>query len=57
MLWRLDRPSFSVWDSGKMVSFMAESISLRVWYFFDFFTTTNHFPEDSDKYVGSRSMT
>ena len=57
MLHRLDRPAVSVWNSGKKVLFMMESIYRCVWFFLMVFTTTDHFPEDSVRYVGSRPTT
>ena len=52
-----DLPSFSVCESGNSVSLITVSIALLAWSFCIFLTSTNHFPEDSVKYMCSSPIT
>ena len=50
-------PGISVCESRNSVSLITVSIALDVWSFYVFLTSTNHFPEDSVKYVFSSLIT
>ena len=44
-------PGISVCEYGNRLSLITVSIALGAWSFYVFLTSTNHFPEDSVKYV------
>ena len=52
-----DLSGLSICEFRNNVSLITVSIALLVWYFCIFLTSTNRFPEDSVKYVGSSPIT